>query len=127
MIHIRKPTEDDLLRFKECLAADPDHAGQDAELWSAEPGEFWTFCDAKGNRLWVRMERVLRISIQHDQRSSKIAMMKILYKAFHWLLGSARQSQFSELIFESRANRLIQFLQKLFGVEPVKENYHLRT
>jgi hypothetical protein len=127
MIQIRKPTEDDLLRFKECLAADSDHSGQDPDLWSAEPGEFWTFCDSKGNRLWVRMERVLRISIQHDQQSSKIAMMKILYKAFHWLLGSARQSQFSELIFESRASRLIQFLQKLFGVKAVEANYSVRT
>jgi hypothetical protein len=116
-----------LARFKECLAADIDHAGQDADSWLAEPGEFMVLYDEKGNRAWMRIERVLRVSLQHDQECSKSATRSLLYKGFRWVLGSARQSLFSEIVFESRAERLIQFLKKLFGVQPVKENYHLRT
>src|SRR6266704_7087503 len=116
MIDLRSATTDDLARFKECLAADADHAGQDADSWTAEPGELLVFYDEKGNRVWMRLERVLRVSLQHDQECSKSATRSLLYKAFHWVLGSARQSLFCEVIFESRAERLIQFLQKLFGV-----------
>jgi hypothetical protein len=30
-VDMRKPTDEDMLRFRECLAADPDHAGQDPD------------------------------------------------------------------------------------------------
>ena len=124
---LRKPTKDDLVRFKECLAADTDHAGQDADSWTAEPGEFMVFFDGKGNRAWIRIERVLRISLQHDQQVSQRATARILYKAFFWILGQSRESHFTEIVFESRAMRLIQFLQKLFGVKSVEANYSVRT
>lgn len=126
-VEIRKPTEDDLARFKECLAADADHAGQDAEEWTAEPGEFMVVFDGKGNRVWMRIEKVIRVSIQHDSQFSQLGTSRILYQAFHWLLGTTRQSGYTELIFESRAPRLIQFLTKLFGVKPVEGNFRVRT
>jgi hypothetical protein len=126
-IDLRKPTEEDLARFRECLVADPDHTSQDPDEWLAGPSEMLVFYDTKGNRVWIRIERVLRVSLQHDPRCSKAATASILYKAFHWLVGSARQSMFTEIVFESRAHRLIQFLQKLFGVKPLEENFHLRT
>lgn len=113
------------MRFKQCLALDADHGQQDPDLWTASPGEFWTFYDEKGNRVWVRIERVLRVSIQHDDAVSRKAQVSLLYKAFFWLAGMARNSGFAEVIFESRAVRLIQFLQKLFGVKPVEDNYSL--
>jgi hypothetical protein len=124
---MRKPTEADLARFKECLAADPDHGKQDGDSWTEAPGEFLVFYDEKGNRIWIRIERALRVHIQHDHDVPRKALIVLLYKAFHWLAGSARNSGFVEVIFESRATRLIQFLQKLFGVKPVEENYYLRT
>lgn len=127
MIDLRKPTEGDIERFKECLAADPFHYQQNPDDWTAEDGEFLVFFDSKGNRIWMRMERVLRISIQHDHKSSKMAVAGILYKAFRWMLGSARTAQYTEIIFESNASRLIQFLEKLFGIKPLKENFHVRT
>lgn len=126
-VEIRKPTNEDLSRFKECLALDGDHIGQDPDQWTSAPGEFMVFHDDKGNRAWLRIERVLRVSLQHDQKAPKSATRSILYNAFHWILGMARSSGYSEVIFESRAPRLIQFLQKLFGVKPVESNFSVRT
>ena len=124
-VDLRKPTDDDLRRFSECLSIDPDHRGQEVEDWTASPGEFWTFYDKKGNRVWVRIERVLRVSIQHDPETSEKHGPMMLYRIFYWLQGMARQSGFTEIIFESRATRLIQFVKNLFGVTPVEENYHV--
>jgi hypothetical protein len=126
-VDLRKPTEDDLARFKECLAADPDHGQQDADAWTAAPGEFMVFFSEKGERVFVRIERVLRVSLQDDPELPLKARVSLLYKTFCWLAGSARNNGFAEVVFESRAPRLIQFLQKLFGVKPLKENFHLRT
>jgi hypothetical protein len=126
-IDLRKPTEMDLLRFKECLSHDPDHSAQDPDSWAMGPAEFYVFHDGRGNRVWVRMERVLRISLQHDQDSPKIAIAGILDKGLHWLVGAARQKGYEEIIFESRAERLIQFFKKRFGFEPLKENFYVRT
>lgn len=127
MIDLRKPTEEDIARFKECLAADPFHHEQDADTWLADDGELLVFYDGKGNRVWIRIERVLRVSLQHDQNVSKGRMAALLYKAFHWMLGTARQSKYTEIIFESNASSLIAFLQKLFGIKPVESNFHVRT
>lgn len=124
-VDIRKPTDDDLTRFKECLALDNDHSKQDAAEWMATPGEFWTFYDEAGNRVWARLDRCLRVSIQHDPASPRKALAPLIYKGMFWIQGAARNKGFSEILFESRAPRLIQFVQKLFGFEPVKENYHL--
>ena len=124
-VDLRRPTEEDLARFRECLAADADHALQDADTWITPPGEFMTFYDEAGNRLWVRIEKVLRISIQHDQDVPLKALPRLLHQSFAWLFGAARNSQFTEIIFESRAKRLIQFVKKHFGVEPVTDNYHV--
>lgn len=126
-VEIRKPTEDDLVRFKECLATDSDHASQDADSWAAVPGEFMVIFDERGNRVWVRIERVLRVSFQHDPETPRKQLVSLIYKGLYFVIGSARSKDFSEVIFESRAGRLIQFLQKLFGFKPVEENYHLRT
>ena len=126
-IDVRTPTLEDLERFRACLAADPDHVGQDADSWISGPGDFMVFFNPKGDRVWIKIERVLRVNIQHDPACSKRAISRLLYKGFHWLLGASRNSQFSEVIFESRALPLIQFLQKLFGVKPVEENYSVRT
>jgi hypothetical protein len=126
-VEIRKPTEEDLGRFKVCLSADPDHAGQDPDEWLAGPSEMLVFYDTKGNRVWMRIERVLRVSLQHDQQVSKRSTASILYQAFRWLAGSARRSFYTEIVFESRAKRLIHFLQRLFGIKPLEENFHLRT
>ena len=127
MVNLRRPTDDDLERFKVCLAADPDHAGQDPDSWTAEPGEFWTFYDEGGNRVWVRIERVLRVSIQHDHETPRRAIVPIIYKGFAWMLGEARSKKFTEVIFESRAKRLIAFVQKMFGFAPVNNNFYVRT
>jgi hypothetical protein len=125
-VRLRKPTPDDLKRFNECLASDPDHVGQDADSWLAEPGEFWTFYNGD-TRVWCRVERVLRVSIQHDQDCPRKAIAPLIYKGFAWILGMARQKGFTEIIFESKAPRLILFIQKLFGFEPVRNHFHLRS
>lgn len=127
MIKLRKPTDADLARFKECLAADADHGKQDADAWTAAPGEFMVMLDGKGNRVWVRIERVLRVHFQHDQDTPRKELVSLIYKGLYFVIGSARQKEFSEVILESRAPRLIRFLQKMFGFEPMMENYHLRT
>jgi hypothetical protein len=126
-VDLRKPTEADLARFKECLAADEYHKEQDADSWAAAPGELMTFFDTKGNRVWVRIEKVLRVSIQHDPETSRKALVAILYKGFSWLQGQARKEGFSEVIYQSRAPRLIAFLAKVFGFKPVTDNFHVWT
>ena len=126
-VDLRKPTEDDISRFRECLTADPEHAKQIPDEWLSKPGEFLVFHDEKGNRVWARMELALRISIQHDQKISPIATAHIMNLGLRWILGRARQLGYGEVIFESRAQRLIQFFQKRFGFEPVRENYHVWT
>ncbi len=125
MVDLRAPTTEDLARFKECLEQDPDHAGQDADAWISKPGELLVFYDQHGNRIFVRIEKVLRVSIQHDAEAPERAVGAIIRRGFHWLQGEARKNGFTEVIFESRASRLIQFLHKLFGFEPVRENYNL--
>jgi len=126
-VHLRKPNEEDIERFKVCLLDDPDHRLQNVEDWTEGPGEFMVFYDAKGNRMWVKLERVLRVNIQHDPATDWKHRVVLLYKSFAWLQGAARKSHHAEVIFESRAPRLIQFLQKLFGVKPVENNFHVRT
>jgi hypothetical protein len=126
-VDLRKPTPEDLERFKQCLALDADHKQQDADAWTSTPGEFMVFYDEMGNRVWVRLERCLRVSFQHDPETPRKVLAPLIYKSFVWLQGAARNSNYTEIIFESRAKRLILFLQKLFGVKPVMGNYHLRA
>ena len=125
-VELRKPTPDDMACFKDCLESDPEHVGQAAEDWASTPGELITFYDGRGNRVWVRIERVLRVSLQHDQKVSRHATANILHRALNWILTEANRNGFTEVIFESRASRLIQFLEKLFGVREVENNYHVR-
>lgn len=126
-IRLRKPTTDDINRFTCCLTADPDHAKQDIEAWTAPPGEFFVFYDSKGNRVWVRLERVIRVHFQHDPETPRKELVSLIYQGMVWVMGSARQKNFEEIIFASRAPRLIAFLQKLFGFEPVEGNFSVRT
>jgi hypothetical protein len=126
-IDLRKPTREDITRFKECLSADEHHAKQDADSWLAEPGEFMVFFDGEGNRVWVRIERVLRVSFQHDPATPRKELVNLVYKGLYWVIGSAREKQFAEVIFESKAPRLIQFVRKMFGFEPITETYIVRT
>jgi hypothetical protein len=120
---MRKPTEDDLARFKECLRADKDHCNQDADSWIQPPGEFMVFYDQQGNRIWVRIERVLRVSIQTEVAAPRKAIISILYKGLSWLQGSARNQGFTQLIYESKTPRLVAFFEKLFGFKPIQQNY----
>jgi hypothetical protein len=123
-IDLRKPTPEDLERFRECLAADPDHIGQDADEWIK--GELITFFDEQGNRVWVKVEPVLRLSIQHDQAAPKEALREIIYKGFAWLQGAARQKGCAEVIFESTAKPLIAFCRRRFGFAQRKNDYSTR-
>lgn len=102
---------------------DADHAKQDADEWTAAPGEFMVFYDERGNRVFCRIEKVLRVSIQHENRKAA----HIINQGFRWLLGAARSSGCTEVLFESHAPRLIQFLQKLFGFERLKRQFSVRT
>lgn len=126
-VDLRPPTEEDFARFKWCLAQDEAHKEQDADDWKSAPGELFTFFDHRGNRVWVRIERVMRISIQHDPESPMPALSRILYKGFFWLKGEARSKGFTEVIFESRAPRLIHFLKNLFGFERARNTYYVRS
>ena len=126
-VDLRKATADDISRFKECLRADPEHAKQIPDEWVSKPGEFLVFYDEKGNRVWARVELAVRISVQHDHKVSPLITANILYHGLRWIMGRSRNMGYTEVIFESRANRLIQFFQKRFGFEPVRENYHVWT
>lgn len=127
MINLRKPTEDDLARFKECLGRDAEHCNQKVEDWTDEYGEFMVFYDQHGNRVWVRLERVLRVHFQHDDAVPRKEQVSLIYRGMQWVVGAARNKKFTEVVFQSRALRLIKFLHKLFGFEPVSGNYYLRT
>ena len=126
MIDLRQPTEEDFARFKWCLSQDEAHKEQDADDWKAAPGELMTFFDQRGNRVWVRIERVMRISIQQDPDASVQATSKILFRGFRWLMGEARRKGFEEIVFESRAPRLIQFFKTLFGFERARNTFYVR-
>lgn len=127
MIGIRKPNEDDLKRFAECLAADKDHKGQTPDEWQAEGGEFWVFYDEENNRVWIRLERALRIHFQHDPAIPRRRLAPIVYKGLAWVIGAARSKKFQEVIFHSTEPRLIAFCKKLFGFKPVENNHNVRT
>ena len=126
-VDLRKATEEDISRFRECLNADPEHAKQIPDEWVSKPGEFLVFYDEKGNRVWARVELAVRVSIQHDQKVSPLTTANILDRGLRWILGRSRNLGYTEVIFESRAPRLIQFFQKRFGFVPVKENYKVST
>lgn len=126
-VQLRKPTEDDLQRFLQCLATDADHKAQNADAWTLPPGEFFVLYDRQGNRVWVRLERMIRVHFQHDHETPRKELVTLIYKGMSWVIGSAREKQFEEVIFASRAPRLIAFLQKLFGFAPVEGNYSVRT
>ncbi len=92
----------------------------------ALPGEFLVFAE-HDTRVWVRIERVLRVHIQHDPESKTRATASLIYKGFSWIQSAARNAGYSEVIFESKAPSLIRFVKKLFGFEPVEANYHVRN
>lgn len=123
MIQLRKPTEQDIERFKECLAADEYHKDQDPDVWIKEPGELMTFFDKHNNRVWVRIEKVLRVHVQHDPATPDSKQVFLFHKAFAWLQGMARISGFSEVLFKSTAQPLIAFFMKRFGFAATKDEY----
>lgn len=126
-MNLRKPLDEDIIRLRECLIADEYHCNQTVEDWLATPGEFMVMADDEGHRVFVRIERVLRVHFQHDQKVPRRKLVPLIYKAFHWLMGSARTNEFSEVIFESRAKSLVLFIEKLFGTKPAENNYYVRT
>jgi hypothetical protein len=127
LVSLRKPTEEDLARFRECLAAEPDHQMQNPDDWTHGPGEFWVFFDEKGERVWVRIERVLRMHIQHDQKSPRKSIVSLIYKGFSFVLTEARKNGFEEIVFQSTEQRLIAFCKKLFGFKEARNNLYVRT
>lgn len=123
MTDLRQATEEDLLRFKECLARDEYHQGTDPLWWTGQPGEFMVFFNGKGDRVWVRIEKVLRIHMQHDPASDKADVAPMLLHIGHWLEETARSSGFAELILMSTARPLIAFIKRRLGYRDAKNEY----
>lgn len=122
-VDLRQATAEDFARFKWCLSQDDAHKTQDAEDWRSAPGEFMTVYDNFGNRQWLRIERVLRVSIQHDPDSSRKTTLGIFREGFRWLMESARNNGYTEILFESKAPKLIKLAGKVFGLKPLENNF----
>lgn len=120
---MRKATAADEARFRESLAYDQDHAGQDADKWLAEPGEFMVFYDEIGHRVFVRIEKCLRIHIQPELDVKKRDLIPILLAGLRWVMGQSREQRYTEILYESKTPKLISFFGKLFGFKPVENTF----
>jgi hypothetical protein len=112
-INVRKPSDEDLSRLRECLVADEHHKLQDPDWWSKDEDALHVFFDENGNRVWVKVESVLRLHIQHDPDASKLASARIMKQGLAGLRIWAAQNSFRQILFQSTAEPLIKFCQRL--------------
>jgi len=114
-IGIRKPSVEDIEHFERCLAADPYHPNSTPEFWMSPTGEAYTFYDEDGNRVYVRVEKVLRLHMEHDPETPRRKQIKLISAVHAYFRDKGAQAGFVELIFDSVAPQLVAFCKKYFG------------
>jgi hypothetical protein len=123
-ISVRKPSTEDVDRLKQCLAADGWHSAQDPAWWVSAPGELLVFVDERGHRVFARLEHAIRVHLQHDQDVPKLSTARILRDGSKRLRQFAAQAGVVELLFDSRAEKLIKFCAHL-GFKPLRDNFSI--
>jgi hypothetical protein len=117
MLKQRSVTEQDRTKLEEWIAADPDHKDRcKADFWlpAKEPDGIARIAmeDALGAALFVRAEKCLRLHIQFPPEKWRNA--KSLIKFIPMIEADARKHGFSQIIWESTSDKLIQFTEQ-FG------------
>lgn len=97
------------------IAADPDHAGRtQAAIW-LEPRagvQNLIAVDQEGPLLFLRCSNAMRLDIQFAPES-QLRTARALLSGLPWLAEEFRKQGYRELIFESRAARLVNFLERM--------------
>lgn len=114
----RNYSEEDKEHFNACLAR---HQENDAKRWI--DGGLQVFTDEDGNKLYVKVERLVRVHILTDPSLPKAACANLLVESNKQIRAALKQMGFKGIIFESRAKRLIKFTEKWLGFRRVKDNY----
>ena len=81
------------------------------------------FTDESGNRLYVKVERLVRVHILTDPSVPRTASANLIAQTGQQLKAALKELGFKGIIFESRAKRLIRFTEKWLGFKRVKDNY----
>ncbi len=117
MLKSRSVTEKDRTKIEHWISLDPDHAGHcEPEFWL--PGEApdgivrVAFEDALGPSLFVRGEKCLRLHIQFPPEKWRNA--KSLVQFIPMIEADARKHGFTQIIWESTSESLINFTEQ-FG------------
>ena len=121
-IGIRKPNVEDIEHFKECLKLDPYHPHSTPDFWTMPTGEMFVFYDEDGNRLYARIEKILRIHMEHDPNTPRRKQAKLISALHAYFRDKGAQAGFVELIFDSIAPKLREFCKKHFGFKDVENN-----
>lgn len=124
--YIRKASAtDDRALLEEWIARDTDHAGRTtAEAWLAEtPGvQNLLVSDRWSPVLFVRLSNAMRIDMEFAPAVSRSRLAYTLATGVPWLAGKLRDQAYRELIYESRAPRLVSFFEGMGFCESPTEH-----
>lgn len=117
-VHARNYSEQDREHFTACLA---HHQDRDAKRWT--DGGLQVFYDEDGNRLYLKVERLVRVHILTDPSVTRQASANLIAQSGQQVKATIKNLGYKGIIFESRAKRLIKFTEKWLGFKRVKDNY----
>jgi hypothetical protein len=117
-VDVRNYSEQDSEYLAECLSHQPE---KDPRRWT--DGGLQVLYDEDGNRLFVKVEQVVRLHILHDPALRKRDAANLILQGGIKIGQALKQCGFKQMIFESKAAPLIRFTGKLLGFSELKDNY----
>jgi len=138
-IQFRDTTKSDIPQLTEWIAQDacPQHNNVPADYWVPALDEdgspkdkyvkYLTIYDEDGVIFYLRLENVMRAFIQFppDSIRDKTRTSVGLKHAFYNVAAGAKKMGYKEIIFDSKADGLINIFTK-FGFKPAEDNFLVR-
>jgi hypothetical protein len=110
---IRTLTENDEDMLSEWIAAEPDHAGNTVAFYSTPGTKSVLYSDEEGPVCVVRYSSSLRLDMEFNPTVSKDRIKEAMKSQLPEIAEQAKSQGFSELVFDSIAQPLIKFCEKL--------------
>ena len=117
-VSVRNYSDQDSEHLSACLSHQED---KDPKRWT--DGGLQVLYDEDGNRLFVKVEQIVRLHILHDPALRKRDAANLLLQGGIQIRQALKGLGFKEMLFESKAAPLIKFTGKLLGFEELKDNY----
>jgi hypothetical protein len=115
MILSRRIEENDRPILAESLAADTFHQGTNVDFFYDQRSICNVYEDDDGPVMVVRGTKALRLDIQYLDNNDAKRNMRIMLDGFDDLAHKARESGFTEIVFNTNSPLLAQFCKKRFG------------